>query len=57
MGTGAERTCMAMAGLRLVECGTDRAGSPTTGSPCSPTFTNQEGRTQSGGERGRQSSR
>ena len=58
MGTRAERTCVALAGPRLVECGTNRAGSLTTSRPCSPTFVqiNQEGRTQSGGERGRQSS-
>ena len=57
MGTGAERTCMAVAGPRLVECGTNRAGSLTTGRPCDPTFTqiNREGWTQGGGERGRQS--
>ena len=48
---------MAVAGLRLVECGTNRAGSLTTSRPCGPTFAliNHEGRTESGGERGRQS--
>ena len=58
MGTGAERTHVAVGGPRLVECGTNRAGSLTTGRPCDPTFAqiNLEGRTQSGGERGRQSS-
>ena len=57
MGTGAETTCFAVAGLRLVECGTNGAGSLTTGRPCGPTFEqiNREGRTQSGRERGRQS--
>ena len=58
MGTGVERTHVAVAGLRLAECGTNGAGSPSTSRPCNPTFVqiNQEGRTQSGGERGRQSS-
>ena len=57
MGTGVERTRVAVAGLRLVECGTNGAGSPNTSRPCGPTFAqiNREGRTQSGGERGRQS--
>ena len=57
MGTGAERTRVAVAGPRLAECGTNRAGSLTTSRPCGPTFLqiNREGRTQSGGERGRQS--
>ena len=57
-GTGVERTHVAMAGLRLAECGTNGAGSPSTSRPCNPTFAqiNREGRTQSGGERGRQSS-
>ena len=38
-------------------CGMNRAGSLTTGRHCGPTFgqINREGRTQSGGERGRQS--
>ena len=57
MGTGAERTRVAMAGLRLEECGTNRAGSLTTSRPCGPTFAqiNREDRTQSGREQGRQS--
>ena len=57
MGSGVERTCVAMAGLRLAECGTNRAVSLTTGRPCGPTFSqiNREGRTQIGGELGRQS--
>ena len=57
MGTGVERTRVAVAGLRLVECGTNGAGSLSTSRPCSHTFAqiNQEDRTQSGGERGRQS--
>ena len=57
MGTGAERTRVAVAGPRLAECGTKGAGSLTTSRPCSPTFAqiNPEGRTQSGGERSRQS--
>ena len=48
---------MALAGLRLAERGTNGEGSLTTGRPFGPTFTqiNQEGWTQSGGERGRQS--
>ena len=55
MGTGVERTHVAMAGPRLAECGTNGAGSPGTSGPCDPTFAqvNREGRTQSGGERGR----
>ena len=58
MGTGVERTRVAVAGPRLAECGTNSAGSLTTSRPCGPTFPqiNREGRTQSGGERGRQSS-
>ena len=58
MGTGVEKTHVAVAGPRLAECGTNRAGSPTTSRPCGPTFAqiNPEGRTQSGGEWGRQSS-
>ena len=58
MGTGVERTRVAVAGPRLAECGTNRAGSPSTSRPCTPTFAqiNREGQTQSGGERGRQSS-
>ena len=51
---GAEKTHVAMAGPRLVEYRTNRAGSLTTSRPCGPTFAqiNQEGWTQSGGERG-----
>ena len=54
MGTRAERTRVAMAGPRLATKG---AGSLTTNRPCGPTFAqiNREGRTQSGGEQGRQS--
>ena len=37
-GTGAERTHVAMAELRLVECGTNGAGSLTNGRPCGPIF-------------------
>ena len=57
MGTGVERTRVAVAGPRLAECGTNWAGSPSTSRPCGQTFAqiNQEGRTRSGGERGRQS--
>ena len=56
-GTWVERTRVAVAGLRLAECGTNGASSPSTSRPCDPTFAqiNPEGRTQSGGERGRQS--
>ena len=56
-GTGVERTRVAVAGPRLEECGTNGAGSPSTSRPCGPTFVqiNREGRTQSGGEQGRQS--
>ena len=58
MGTRSERTVVAMAGLRLAECGTNWAGSLTSSRPCGPTFAqiNPEGRTQSGREWGRQSS-
>ena len=54
----AERTHVAVAGPRLAECGTNTAGSLTTGRPCGPTFAqiNREGPTESGGEGGRQSS-
>ena len=57
MGTGVERTRVAVAGPRLAECGTNGAGSLSTSRPCNPTFVqiNQEGWTRSGGERGRQS--
>ena len=37
-GTGAERTPVAVAGQRLVECGMNGAGSLTTSRPCDPTF-------------------
>ena len=58
MGTGVERTRVAVVGLRLAERGTKGAGSPSTSKPCNPTFAqiNREGRTQSGREWGRQSS-
>ena len=41
MGTGVERTHVAVVGPKLVECGTNGAGSLTTGRPCGPTFTNR----------------
>ena len=58
MGTRAERTHVAVAGLRLAEGGTNGASSRSTSRPCNPTFVqiNREGWTQSGRERGRQSS-
>ena len=34
MGTGMERTHVAMVGPRLAECGTNGAGSLTTSRPC-----------------------
>ena len=37
-GTRAKRTHVAVVGLRLAECGTNGAGSLTTGRPCGPTF-------------------
>ena len=37
-GTRAERTCVAVAGPRLEECGTNGAGSPSTSRLCGPTF-------------------
>ena len=54
-GTGVERTHVAVAGLN----GGVWDERPNTSRPCNPTFAqiNREGRTQSGGERGRQSSR
>ena len=57
MGTGVERTRVAVAGPRLAECGTNGAGSLSTSRPCGPTFAqiNREGQTQSGREQGRQS--
>ena len=47
-GTGVEGTHVAMAGLRLAECGTNGAGRLSTSRPCNPTFVqiNREGRTQ-----------
>ena len=47
-GTGVERTPVAVAGLRLVECGTNGPGSLSTSRPCGPTFAhiNPEGGTQ-----------
>ena len=41
MGTVEERTREAVAGPRLVECGTNGAGSLTTSRPCGPTFTHR----------------
>ena len=38
MGTGAERTPVAVPGLRLAECGTNGAGSLSTSRHCGPTF-------------------
>ena len=38
MGTGAERTHVAVVGPRLAECGTTGAGSPSISRPCSHTF-------------------
>ena len=48
MGTGVERTRVAVVGLRLAECGTNGTGSPSTSRHCGPTFAqiNPEGRTQ-----------
>ena len=37
-GTGVERTRVAVAGLKLAECGTNGAGSLSTSRPCGPTF-------------------
>ena len=39
---------VAVLGLRLAECGTNGAGSPSTSRPCGPTFAqiNPEGQTQ-----------
>ena len=52
-GTGAKRTHVAVVGPRLAECGTNGAGAD----PAAPHSAqiNREGRTQSGGEWGRQS--
>ena len=52
MGTGVGRTHVAVAGLRLAECGTNGAGSPSTSRPCNPTFV-QINREAKGGERSR----
>ena len=41
MGTGVERTLVAVAGQRLAECGKNGAVSLTTGRPCGPTFTHR----------------
>ena len=41
MGTGAERTGVAVVGPRLVECGMNGAGILTTSRPCGPTFTHR----------------
>ena len=38
MGTGVERTHVALVGLRLAECGMNGAGSLTTSRPCGPTL-------------------
>ena len=55
--TRTDRTRVAVAGPRLAECGTNRAGSLTTSRPCDPTFAqiNPEGRTQEWQRTGRQS--
>ena len=37
-GTRAERTHVAVVGLRLEECGMNSAGSLSTSRPCGPTF-------------------
>ena len=42
MGTGVERTRVAVAGPRLAECGTNGAGSLTTSRPCGRTFAHRE---------------
>ena len=42
MGTGAERTRVAMTRLRLAECGTNGAGSLTTNRPCGPTVAHRQ---------------
>ena len=38
MGTGVERTRVAVVGPRLAECWTNGAGSPGISRPCGPTF-------------------
>ena len=48
MGTGAGRTCVAVAGPRLAECGMNGAGSLTTGRPCDPTFAHRQTGTNGG---------
>ena len=42
MATGVERTRTAVAGPRLAECGTNRAGSLTNSRPCGPTFAHRK---------------
>ena len=39
---GVERTCVALAGPRLAECGRNGAGSLTTSRPCGPTFVHRK---------------
>ena len=41
-GTRVERTRVAVVGLRLAECGTNGAGSPTTSRPRGPTFAHRK---------------
>ena len=41
MGTGVERTHVAMTGPRLAECGMNGAGSLITSRPCGPTLTHR----------------
>ena len=58
MGSQGGQDSRCPGGPRLVECGTNEAGSLTTSRPCGPHIhaeINQEGRTQSGGEQGRES--
>ena len=59
MGNWAERTCMAMGGPRWVECGNEQGRKSNHYQTLQPHIRaqiNPEGRTQSGRERGRQSS-
>ena len=42
MGTGAEKTRVAVSGPRLAECRTKGTGSLTTSRPCNPTFAHRE---------------
>ena len=58
MGSRGREDSRGRGGPVLAECGMNGAGSLSTSRPCGPTFAqiNQEGRTQSGGEQGRQSS-